>query len=56
MIFFWLGFKVVPVEDFIGFPMILGADTLFKIFLLALPEILLASALRDADRFLYPQF
>jgi sodium transport system permease protein len=46
LFFFWLGFKVVPVEDFIGFPMVLAADTLFKIFLLALPEILLASALQ----------
>jgi sodium transport system permease protein len=46
LVFFWLGFKIVPVEDFIGFPMILEASTLLKIFLLALPEILLASALQ----------
>lgn len=46
LVFFWLGFRFVPVEDFIGFPMVLEAAALFQIFLLALPEILLASALQ----------
>jgi sodium transport system permease protein len=46
LFFFWVGFQVIPVEEFIGFPMILEARSLSLIFLLALPEILLASALQ----------
>lgn len=46
LFFFWVGFQVVPVEEFIGFSMVLEADSLFFIFLIALPEILLASALQ----------
>jgi sodium transport system permease protein len=46
LVFFWLGFQIIPVEDFIGFPMVLESRPLLQIFLLALPEILLASALQ----------
>ena len=46
MIFFWVGFKVVPVEEFIGFPMVIEARALLGIFLLLVPEVLLASALQ----------
>ena len=46
MFFFWIGFRVVPVEDYIGFPMVLEAQGLLGIFLLFLPEIILASAMQ----------
>lgn len=46
MFFFWLGFRLVPLENFIGFPMVLEGSALSAIFLLLLPEILLASALQ----------
>ena len=43
---FWAGFSIVPVEDFIGFPMVLDGQSLMAIYLLCLPEILLAAALQ----------
>ncbi len=43
---FWAGFTIVPVEDFIGFPMVLDGQSLMAIYLLCLPEILLAAALQ----------
>jgi sodium transport system permease protein len=43
---FWLGFNVVPLEDIIGFKLALSAPALAWIFLIALPMILLASALQ----------
>jgi sodium transport system permease protein len=46
LLIFYVGFRVVPVEDFIGFPMVLDGWALFAIFLLCLPEILLASGLQ----------
>jgi sodium transport system permease protein len=46
LLIFYVGFRVVPVEDFIGFPMVLEGRALFAIFLLCLPEVLLASALQ----------
>ena len=46
LLIFYVGFRVVPVEDFIGFPMVLDGGALFAIFLLCLPEVLLASGLQ----------
>ncbi len=46
LVVFYAGFRVVPVEDFIGFPMVLDGRALFGIFLLCLPELLLASAMQ----------
>ena len=43
---FWIGFTIVPVEEYIGFPMVLDGRSLLSIYLLCLPEILLASALQ----------
>ncbi|HMN58955.1 MAG TPA: ABC transporter permease [Anaerolinea sp.] len=43
---FWAGFTVVPVEDYIGFPMVLDGNALLSVYLLCLPEILLAAALQ----------
>jgi len=43
---FWAGFTIVPVEDYIGFPMVLDGNALLSIYLLCLPEILLAAALQ----------
>jgi sodium transport system permease protein len=46
IVFLWLGFRFVPLEDFIGFPMTLDGGSLINIFLLLLPEIFLASAMQ----------
>lgn len=46
LLFFWAGFRFVPIEDFIGFPMVLAASPLFQIGLLSLPVLFLASALQ----------
>ena len=46
LLIFYVGFRVVPVEDFIGFPMVLDGGALFAIFLLCLPEVFLASGLQ----------
>lgn len=43
---FWAGFQIIPVEEYIGFPMTLDGRALLRIYLLALPEVLLASALQ----------
>jgi sodium transport system permease protein len=43
---FWLGFSIIPVEEYIGFPMVLDGRSLLGIYLLCLPEILLAAALQ----------
>jgi sodium transport system permease protein len=43
---FWLGFNFIPLEDIIGFQLALSAPALAGIFLIALPMILLASALQ----------
>ncbi len=46
LLFFWLGFRVVPIEDLVGFPMTLSADSLLLIGLLSLPVVLLASGVQ----------
>ena len=46
LLIFYVGFRVVPVEDFIGFPMVLDGGALFAIFLLCLPEVMLASGMQ----------
>jgi sodium transport system permease protein len=46
LFFMWLGFSVVPVEDYLGFPMRLDAGALLTIYALCLPMVLLASALQ----------
>jgi sodium transport system permease protein len=46
MLFFWGAFRVVPLEKFIGFPMQLDGGALFGVFLLFIPEVLLASAIQ----------
>jgi sodium transport system permease protein len=46
LLLFWVGFQVIPVEEYIGFPMVLDGRALLGIFLLCLPEVLLASALQ----------
>ena len=46
MFFFWIGFRLVPVEEIIGFPMAVDGSALVSIFLLFLPEVLLAGAIQ----------
>ncbi len=46
LIAFGLGFNVFPIEDYLGFQLALDVNVLFGIFLLALPMVLLASALQ----------
>lgn len=46
LIAFGLGFNVFPIEDYLGFQLALDVNALFGIFLLALPMVLLASALQ----------
>lgn len=43
---FWVGFQVIPVEDYIGFPMVLDARALASIYILVLPEVVLASCMQ----------
>lgn len=43
---FWAGFQVIPVEDYIGFPMVLDARALASIYILVLPEVVLASCMQ----------
>jgi sodium transport system permease protein len=43
---FWLIFNYFPVEDYIGIPLSLDARIIAGIFLIALPMVLLASALQ----------
>lgn len=43
---FWAGFMVIPVEDYIGFPMLIDWRALLAIFILILPEVFLASTLQ----------
>jgi sodium transport system permease protein len=46
LVVFGLTFNLVPVEQFLGMPMSLNMDTLWIIFGLCLPMLLLASALQ----------
>jgi sodium transport system permease protein len=46
MLFFYLAFRFIPIEKFIGFPMQLDGSALFFVFLLFIPEVLLASAIQ----------
>ncbi|GAP08442.1 MAG TPA: ABC transporter permease [Anaerolinea thermolimosa] len=46
LVLFWAGFQIIPVEEYIGFPMVLDGRALAWIYLLAIPEVLLASALQ----------
>lgn len=43
---FWLGFRVLPLEDLMGFSITLNASSLFLIFLLCIPETALAAGLQ----------
>lgn len=43
---FWVGFNLVPLEDYVGFQMSIDASVLWRIFWLCVPMVLLASALQ----------
>ena len=44
LIFFYVGFNVLPLEDFIGFPLTVSGAALWNIFLLCLPMVFFGSA------------
>jgi len=46
MFVFWLAFRVIPLEQFIGFPMLLDGLALLAVFAIFVPEVLLAAALQ----------
>jgi len=46
LLIFYIGFQIIPVEEYIGFSMSLDGRSLFNIFLLCIPEVLLAGALQ----------
>ncbi|HEY3345914.1 MAG TPA: hypothetical protein VGJ97_13350, partial [Anaerolineaceae bacterium] len=43
---FWAAFKFIPLEEYTGFPLAIPAGTLWQIFWISLPLVLLASALQ----------
>jgi len=42
----WLGFNILPLEEYTGMQMTISADVIFRIFWLSLPIVLLASVLQ----------
>jgi sodium transport system permease protein len=46
LLVFGLSFNLIPLEDYVGFQLTLNTRALFAIFLIALPMVLLASALQ----------
>lgn len=46
LVLFWVGFNMVPLEDYVGFQMSIDGSVLWRIFWLCVPMVLLASALQ----------
>jgi sodium transport system permease protein len=46
LLLFWIGFNVVPLEEYVGFKMTINQDALWNIFWLCVPMVLMASAMQ----------